>query len=230
MAIDFPGSGNSLGLALAGVRSVLANNATAITGGSLTMSWVTSTSRGVPGFSGSWAPGVGPRKTFEGSVIESAAAGTNPLAWATRLDSTSGSFQILPTSTGQLRVDEVMAQLNPALVAAIEYLCGATIVLQSVENLSFGGPGVGVSYGIIIARTAADTCMVVNACINPNMSSGNNFAFAAGVVPVAGGFPIFGPGITVQSADTTPLDLDVAINNGANIFSVVSRTFTEPGP
>jgi hypothetical protein len=125
----------------------------------------------------------------------------------------------------------IVTQLQTARAEALADVCGATVSLQSPVDWTYPGQSAPYyAHAMGLAATEYDCAFEAVQALDLNQ-----YGLALGGVAEAyfPQFPTAGPTLQFYpsvSQGAELLDMDVAINNGANIFSVVSRTFTEPGP
>jgi hypothetical protein len=164
-------------------------------------------------------------------ALETGHYGPQPLNYVGRCNGLSRSYGYFRQASNSVTPLEVMTGLWDAIVDMLENVCGATVDSNGVQTVTFSGrsePGYIAASAMV--GTAIDACMVMIGNLDPNNQPVNAPAVQQPTVP---SYAVLGPQSIMMSApsqDNQPLDIDVAINNGANIYSVVSRTFTEPGP
>jgi hypothetical protein len=123
-----------------------------------------------------------------------------------------------------------VAQMAAARIACIESVCDATATGSSIHSYTFSGksqPFLQVGFAFLTAENdagvelfaVADQAQYIAPTMNATPAYIPSWAAIVSMVGTTSG----------QGNQQLPLDIDVAINNGANIFSVCSRTFTEPG-
>lgn len=173
--------------------------------------------------------------SWEGIVV-GAGFGSWPITFL--LGAEPASFQTiwpLPTTgtfPGSIPALAIANAIQSGMGDCITSATGGTIVAE--WGTSITKPGGTDQYCAIVETivqqgeaVARWQCVVIDTAsqaagvstwINPNLLLGGaSAALNTLVIPSA------------SSDGSAPLDMDVSINNGANIFSVMSRTFTEPG-
>ncbi len=152
-----------------------------------------------------------------------------PLSWALGFGNPN---RILTFNTGSLELDseEIANSIVGAMTDCIEDICGATTAGSDVYVVTIPGQSKPfVALGTILFGQAKDARQfqieVVDFSPDANVIGPQ---FTPSILNQAAPLVIQNPNLNSGSGDPLPYDLDVAINNGANIFSVVSKTFTEP--
>lgn len=124
-------------------------------------------------------------------------------------------------------VDQLMSALLPAVKDMIEDLSDGTVTLGTVQTKTYP-PNARpmIAWCNCLVESSNDMCLFTLAFVDQSMS----YNPLLNTTPLY--MPVFSNGISnffsSPSSGSEPLDMDVAINNGASIFSVVSKTFTEP--
>jgi len=133
--------------------------------------------------------------------------------------------------TSDLTLDIIVHNFASARAQCLIDICGATVNSLGTQTFTFSGrTRPALAYNVSLVSDSTDLALDIYALQDVRIwatSQDGNFNSSW---PTYGGSISMGPvSVAGGSSDALPLDLDVGINNGANIFSVMSRTFTEPG-
>jgi hypothetical protein len=200
--------------------------------GTLQCNWIVGLSGGFPGMRMQWlSTNSGHPVQFNDGVLLANPGTVAPMDWVMLL----GAPVIQVDFNGNIgcadATEWVTAMSNGLLNAAVA-VSGVSTLAQHI--VSFRLPGktrdyistafLAVTQGPMVRynqMVAVDKLMAPVATIPP---VSNNWLINSATTYIGINQPASSP-----SSDV-PFDLDIAINNGANMFSVMSKTFTEPGP
>jgi hypothetical protein len=221
----------SVGSALLSSAGQAANAASGTPISSLSIQWIPGMSARGPGFSTQTiAVGSGIVSTWN-TVVVGMAGSLAPLYYI--IGSIGASFQTIQSFSNVNLPPSAWAEaIKDAMVAAIFDLCGATFLSDTISTYTL--PGFGVQFcsiGHIIAASGEVISQFQVVVANQNVQATGSSSYGIPTI-LMGGQPatintLIAP-ITLP-AQAPPMDLDIGINNGANIFSINSKTFTEPG-
>lgn len=141
------------------------------------------------------------------------------------------SQKVIAPSGGAIHwtVTQLMAALMPAIRDMIEDITDATVTLGTLQDLQFSGnPRPAIAYQEFIAVSLTDLMICHFAWVDQSMQYNQLLQTTPLYIPVQTN-GISNYIVPFGQESVVPLDMDIAINNGANIFSTMSRTFTEPG-
>jgi hypothetical protein len=131
-------------------------------------------------------------------------------------------------NNGFITLAQIMTPLLQARIACIASVTGATYTASALFVDTFtGATDAFMVWQATNFVTDGDVAIDIMAAMNQSQFATLSGTTGAYAPQINQGILIAAP--AGSSGDSTPpLDLDVGINNGANIFSVNSRTFTEP--
>jgi hypothetical protein len=227
--INYPGI--SLTDAFSTLFGELAGIAPTIQTGTLGIAWSTTAAAGQAGFilTGKWGSPLA-TNTLNIQAADLTDKEDLPISYAGRGSACSRQLNFA-RSTATADAAEIMTQVVAATAQMLEDSFAATIVSSATESITLTGfsrPGHAV--GRIIFTNGIDAGMIVHWIVDELATLWSSSSAIPTLIPNSTGATLYsGSSVTVQDV-SEPLDMDIAINNGANIFSVVSRTFTEPGP
>lgn len=220
---------SNVGNAINTVMAAAGNNGRVVAG-QTTLVWLPSISARGPGFRASvkFVGGIG-LAWWDVAVIGSGTAPV-PLLWA--VGAYSASMQI---TVQQQQGDETAGGFADAAMTGLESMIGqytGAAILQTM-SANWTKPGLTNEFCAIrhiIATQDEQISQLQFVVLNGNSSStGPGTNILPGVVIASGPAVANTYVVREQMQDVVPpMDFDIAINNGANIFSVNSKTFTEP--
>ncbi len=212
------------------LNAVAQNGGTSAGAEDLTITWDSGLDTRGPGFRADFTNPT----THNPVAVESCVLGTTgsswPLAYVT--GTTSASFQAtFSIGAGGDQAGAWAEAAADALQDCVETMCGADTIADF--DAEFTRPGrtvsaVGVSHRVFTAGEMLQQFQVVvqnTAVTASGPDSIGGIAMSMNLVALQ----TTAVYVEKQQQDPLPFDLDVAINNGANIYSVISKTFTEPG-
>jgi len=155
-----------------------------------------------------------------------------PVKLVVLYDAWTRPFSAQWDETSDLTLDVIVHNFASARAQCLIDICGATVTSLGTQTHTFAGrTRPAIAYNVSLVADSTDIALDIYALQDVRIwatSQDGNFNSSW---PTYGGSISVGPvAVSGGSGDSLPLDLDVGINNGANIFSVMSRTFTEPGP
>ena len=134
-----------------------------------------------------------------------------------------GSGTVLPTSP-----TTVASKLISAWASAAVQLCGCGVVSNSTVTLNpFGTAGLVSAIGFAVVATSNDAVSMLVARLNTRSFS--TFYLSDAPINILPGTGLAVPiQNVIESSGASIPDVDIAINNGSAIFSLMSQSFTFP--
>ncbi len=221
----------TVGEALGAMYSGISGAGAVMQAGTFAVVWVNPLTSDGPGFRWTYNREISPHILVGANyVVLTPPSQPVPIGWVCGV---GGPNRQTPINSGALEYDvsDMVMVIGDAVKAMFEDLCGADVSGPEYNEATIDGKTKPIAAAAtMMVQQGRDVKMwevvLIDFSIEANIAAPQlNPTVILGSTTAS----IQQYSLVAPAQDQLPFDLDVAINNGANIYSVISKTFTEPG-